>query len=204
MTTDLGGSVRVCTEGVAGVRGDDAILGSGYLAQPGVVVVDAPRDLDAALKRLGTDGLVIRRGDPTAEVAALAEEVGAHSVHLSADWSGYAQRRRGQLGKRLGDDRRVLVLHNRTLAVVPPGVVAPSDKDHFAVLTPYHRRRQEQHRRPVLDPPQHLSAPRARAIPRSAVPGRTGAPSPRGRRDSGAPPDASAAEHIGHGLPRPP
>ena len=48
-------------------------------------LVDALRDLDESLKQRGADGLVIRRGDTAREVAALADEVGARTVHVSGD-----------------------------------------------------------------------------------------------------------------------
>src|SRR3546814_7639116 len=51
------------------------------------LLVDALRDLDASLRELGSDGLVIRRGHPAEEVASLAEETGASSVHVSGDRS---------------------------------------------------------------------------------------------------------------------
>src|SRR3546814_17781723 len=61
------------------------------------LLVDALRDLDASLRELGSDGLVIRRGHPAEEVASLAEETGASSVHVSGDWSHLAQCRRAAL-----------------------------------------------------------------------------------------------------------
>ncbi|HJY45349.1 MAG TPA: deoxyribodipyrimidine photo-lyase, partial [Propionibacteriaceae bacterium] len=142
---------------------DDAILGSAYLApNRASFLVDALHDLDESLKQRGTDGLVIRRGDTAREVAALADEVGARTVHVSGDWSAYAQSRQRQLGKLLAERDRELVVHGETLVVVPPGTVAPPDKDHFAVFTPYHRRWADHPRRPVLDPPRRFASPRVR------------------------------------------
>src|SRR3546814_1936039 len=65
------------------------------------LLVDALRDLDASLRELGSDGLVIRRGHPAEEVASLAEETGASSVHVSGDWSHLAQCRRAALERAL-------------------------------------------------------------------------------------------------------
>ena len=139
---------------------DDAILGSAYLApNRASFLIDALRDLDASLQKRGSDGLVARRGDPAEETAALAEEIGAHSVHVSGDWSRHAQRRQHRLAKALSDAGVELVVHDETLVVVPPGAVAPDNNDHFAVFTPYYRRWSEHSRRPVLDPPRRLSSP---------------------------------------------
>jgi deoxyribodipyrimidine photo-lyase len=142
---------------------DDAILGSAYLApNRASFLVDALRDLDESLKQRGADGLVIRRGDTAREVATLADEVGARTVHVAGDWSGYAQSRQRRLEKLLVERNRELVVHGETLVVVPPSTVAPTDRDHFAVFTPYHRRWADHPRRPVLDPPRRLASPSVR------------------------------------------
>jgi deoxyribodipyrimidine photo-lyase len=137
---------------------DESILGSGYLAPNRTsFLVEALRDLDQSLKRLGSDGLVVRRGDTAREVAALAEEAGARTVHLSGDWSAHARRRERELRRALtGTD---LVVHEETLVVVPPGELTPKGKDHFAVFTPYYRRWVEHRRRPVLTTPERLVSP---------------------------------------------
>lgn len=142
---------------------DDAVLGSAYLApNRASFLVDALRDLDSALRDRGSGGLVVRRGDPAHEVAALADEVGAASVHVSGDWSRHALRRRDRLEKRLADAGVELVVHDDVLVVAPPGSLRPGDKDHFAVFTPYYRRWSDRPRRPVLDPPDRLTSPDVR------------------------------------------
>jgi deoxyribodipyrimidine photo-lyase len=142
---------------------DEAILGSAYLAPNRTsFLIDALRDLDESLKQRGADGLVVRRGDTAREVAALADEVGASTVHIAGDWSAYAQCRQHRLEKLLLERGRELVVHGETLVVVPPDTVAPTDKDHFAVFTPYHRRWADHPRRPVLDPPPRLASPPVR------------------------------------------
>jgi deoxyribodipyrimidine photo-lyase len=139
---------------------DDSILDSAYLApNRASFLVDALRDLDASLRKRGSDGLVVRRGDPVEEAAALAYEVGAQTVHVSGDWSRHAQRRQRSLEMALSEADVELVVHDETLAVVPPGAVAPDDKDHFAVFTPYHRRWSDHARRPVVDSPRLLQSP---------------------------------------------
>jgi deoxyribodipyrimidine photo-lyase len=142
---------------------DDAILGSAYLApNRASFLIDALRDLDESLKQRGGDGLVIRRGDTAREVATLADEVGARTVHISGDWSAFAQSRQRRLESLLTERNRGLTVHDETLVVVPPGAVAPTDKSHFAVFTPYHRRWAEHPQRPVLEAPRRLASPRVR------------------------------------------
>ena len=86
----------------------------------------------------------------------------------------HAQSRERRVEKLLAERDRELVVHDETLVVVPPGTVAPTDKDHFAVFTPYHRRWADHPRRPLLDPPRRLASPRVRLeripLPRRCVP----------------------------------
>ena len=74
-------------------------------------------DLDRALTHRGGK-LVIRRGDVAKEVATLAEETGADTVHMAADYSRYATTREARIRTALGD--RELTTHH-SLVVVPPG-----------------------------------------------------------------------------------
>lgn len=145
---------------------DEAILRSSYNSpNRAAFLAGSLRDLDRSLKQLGGAGLVVRRGDVATETARLAEEVHAETVHVSRDWSRYALSRQRRLADAL-DDR--LRLHPETLVVVPPGTLLPSGRDHFAVFTPYHRRWDQEQRRPQLDPPEGLSSPRVR---KGTVPG---------------------------------
>lgn len=147
---------------------DDAIVGSDALAPNRAgFLVDALHDLDRSLRERGAAGLVVRRGDPTRETAAVAAEVGASSVHVASDWSSHAQRRQRRLSEGLPETD--LVLHDGTLAVVPPGALAPAGKDHFAVFTPYFRRWSDHHHRAALDAPPELSSPKVRKGPLPSV-----------------------------------
>ena len=76
---------------------DDAILGSSY-NRPNRTgfLVESLVDLDDALRALG-GALVVRRGEWVREVAAVVDEVGADSVHVSDDVSGYARARSARL-----------------------------------------------------------------------------------------------------------
>jgi hypothetical protein len=95
-------------------------------AQPGDLPHRCLADLDRSLAERGS-GLVVRRGRFVTEVATVADETDAEVVHVSADHSGYAQRRLRDLRDRLGRDGRELVVHDG-LTVVAPGAVTPSGK----------------------------------------------------------------------------
>ncbi|QIX27156.1 deoxyribodipyrimidine photo-lyase [Nocardioides sp. JQ2195] len=151
---------------------DDAITQSPYLApNRATFLVDCLHDLDASLRQRGCDGLQVSRGDTATEVAAVVAKTGADVVHVSGDWSAHAQRRRASLEEALPVE---LVVHDETLVAVPPGVVVPGGKDHFAVFTPFHRRWADRPRRPVLDAPRTL-APRSAVKPALTSPGRIAA-----------------------------
>jgi deoxyribodipyrimidine photo-lyase len=125
------------------------------------------RDLDASLEQRGSTGLVVRRGDTSGEIVALAREADAATVHVAGDWSRFAQARTHRLGTALSDVGVELVVHDETLVVVPPGAVTPDRKNHFAVFSPYHRRWSEQPRRQVLDAPTRLASP---DVPKGRIP----------------------------------
>jgi len=92
-------------------------------------------DLRESLRERGGD-LVIRRGDPAAEVIALAAEVHATAVYLADDVSHYATARRRKLERECGRHRIELTL-TPGLTVVPPADLKPAGGGHYRVFTPY-------------------------------------------------------------------
>jgi deoxyribodipyrimidine photo-lyase len=115
-------------------------------------LLGALKDLSSSLASRGAP-LVIRRGDPVAEALALAEEVGARAIHLSADPSPYGRRRETALR------RRHAVRSLPGITVVPPGELAPTGSDHYRVFTPYWRRWSKARLRPLAEMPERLRAP---------------------------------------------
>ena len=94
-------------------------------------------DLRASLRERGGD-LVIRDGDPAAEVIALAGETKASAVYLADDVSHYATARRRKLERECASAPADLVL-TPGLTVVPPGEAKPAGGGHYRVFTPYWR-----------------------------------------------------------------
>ena len=94
-------------------------------------------DLRACLRERGAD-LVLRRGDPAAEVIRLATEVHATAVYIADDVSHYATARRRKLERECARHRIELTL-TPGLTVVPPGELKPGGGDHYRVFTPYWR-----------------------------------------------------------------
>ncbi len=114
-------------------------------------------DLRENLRALGGD-LIVRTGDPAAEVVRLAAEVNAEAVYLADDVSHYATRRR----QRLESDgaRHRLGLHvTAGLTVVPPADLKPAGGGHYRVFTPYWRAWRAASWRPHYPVPRAISTP---------------------------------------------
>ncbi len=135
---------------------DDSILTSSY-NRPNRTgfLLESLHDLDDALRALG-GALVVRRGEWVHEVAKVVAGVGAESVHVSDDVSGYARARL----TRLADTVPVPVERAPGATVVEPGAVTPGNTgDHYKVFTPYFRRWSEMRRRHVVPAPARVVLP---------------------------------------------
>jgi len=136
---------------------DDAVLAGFGAPNRLAFLLDALRDLDCSLRRLG-GLLVVRRGNVVAETFRVAAEVGAEAVFAGEDVSAYAQERERRLRRVLAGGRIELEVFPG-ITVVPPGDLTPEGRDHFQVFTPYWRRWQEHPRRDVLPTPPRIRLP---------------------------------------------
>jgi deoxyribodipyrimidine photo-lyase len=93
--------------------------------------------LREALRERGGD-LILRQGDPAAEVISLAAEVNATAVYIADDVSHYATARRHKLERECARHRIELTL-TPGLTVVPPADLKPATGGHYRVFTPYGR-----------------------------------------------------------------
>src|SRR6201992_1329575 len=93
------------------------------------------RALDAQLREHG-GGLVVRRGKPENVVPAVANEVGAASVHISADYGPYGQARDERVDDALGD---VPLVRTGSPYAVAPGRVTKGDGSPFKVYTAFYK-----------------------------------------------------------------
>ena len=92
------------------------------------------RALDAATGHR----LVVRHGDPARVVPAVAQEVGASQVHVSADCAPYGRRRDRAVAEALAADGRELVRTGSPYAR-GPGTVRKDDGTPYRVFTPFYR-----------------------------------------------------------------
>jgi deoxyribodipyrimidine photo-lyase len=119
-------------------------------------------DLREALRERGAD-LILREGEPAAEVIRLASEVKAGAVYLADDVSRYAAARRAALERECARHRIDLVL-TPGLTVVPPGELTPAGGGHYRVFTPYWRAWRGATWRQHCPLPQRLEMPSVQAI----------------------------------------
>ncbi|WP_021596947.1 cryptochrome/photolyase family protein [Actinomadura welshii] len=133
---------------------DDRILG-GRFAPPNRVrfLLESLADLRESLRELGGD-LVLRRGDPVAEVARLARDAGAGALFLADERSAHADRRLAGL-RGLGLE----VSACPGITVVPPGDLTPASGDHYRVFTPYWRAWEAARPRPLAGTPEAVGLP---------------------------------------------
>jgi deoxyribodipyrimidine photo-lyase len=120
-------------------------------------------DLDASLHAMGA-ALVTREGDVVDEVVRVVREVSASAVFVSADVSGYAQRRQRRLADALDEQRCELRLCPGITVVEPGALVPGAGGDHFRVFTPYARLWDRYPRRPLAARPRKLSLPPGLAV----------------------------------------
>ncbi|MGZ8751356.1 MAG: cryptochrome/photolyase family protein [Acidimicrobiia bacterium] len=148
---------------------DDAILSGGFNAPNRTgFLLESLTDLHDALTELG-GGLVVRRGDWTAETLSLATGVDATEIHVSDDVSGFARTRLARL-EAACVATGITVHRHDGVTVVPPGVLVPSGGGHFQVFTPYYRKWLAAPRRVVAKVPARLNLPEG--IETGAIPDR--------------------------------
>jgi deoxyribodipyrimidine photo-lyase len=114
-------------------------------------------DLRAGLRQRGGD-LLVRHGDPVAEVIRLARSHQAETIIMAADVSRYARQRYQRLAATC-QQHRLALREVGSLSVVPPGAVIPSGGDHYRVFTPYWRAWSTCRWRQPLPAPEHVAAP---------------------------------------------
>ena len=112
---------------------DPALLNSPYAGDKRVAFLfGGLRQLDADLKLRGSR-LVVRRGEPLAELGTLLSETDASGIFAEADLTPYARQRDGRVAE-------VLPLHLAGgVTVNPPGTVLKADGSPYTVFTPFSR-----------------------------------------------------------------
>jgi deoxyribodipyrimidine photo-lyase len=123
---------------------------------------DSLADLREGLRHCGAD-LLIRNGDPVAEVIKLATQTTADAVIIADDVSHYAARRRQNLARECETHRLDLTV-TPGLTIVPPGDLTPATGGHYRVFTPYWRAWRATTWRKHCPPPSAIQMPQVEPI----------------------------------------
>ena len=116
-----------------------------FVIDPGFARTGAPRrallhgilnDLDEQIRVRFGSRLLIRCGDPVAEVPAMAAAFDANSVYVSRDYAPYGRQRDTAVGGALAEQGRSLVGVGSPYAV-DPGRVRKGDGTPYKVFTPF-------------------------------------------------------------------
>jgi len=113
---------------------DPALLASPYVGDKRLAFLfDGLRNLDADLRQRGSR-LIVRQGDPAADLAGLMAETSAQAIFAEGDVTPYARRRderiKAELPLRL----------TRGLTVQRPSAVVKDDGTPYTVYTPFSKR----------------------------------------------------------------
>jgi len=109
---------------------DPAIAGPDRSPNRARFLAESLAGLRESLRERGAD-LVVRYGEPAAEVIKLATGLNASRVYLAEDVSHYAARRRARLERACGQHRIGLTLTSG-LTAVPPGELRPAGGEKTA------------------------------------------------------------------------
>jgi deoxyribodipyrimidine photo-lyase len=141
---------------------DDALLGGRHASGPRTqFMLECLDALDESLRARGSR-LFVRHGNPADELATLAGEVHATSLHFSADAGPFARRRQEQVKRALQERDVEVVAHPGLFAVDGLKAIRTSAGDPYTVFTPFYKNWLTQPRREVLGTPCSLPAPGTR------------------------------------------
>ena len=115
-----------------------------FVRDPVFDVAGVPRAafLGRALRALDTatgGAMVLRHGDPVAEVVEVARTVGARSVYVASDFAPYGRRRDDAVRTALAS-HGIDLIEADTPYVIAPGTVRKDDDTALKVFTPFYKR----------------------------------------------------------------
>jgi deoxyribodipyrimidine photo-lyase len=138
---------------------DDALLNGRHASGPRAqFLLECLGELDGRLRERDSR-LFVRHGLPQRELLELARELGATSVHFSADVGPFARRRQAQVTRALNDAGIEAVAHPGLFAVDRLEPIRTGAGGPYTVFTPFYRRWLGQPRREVLGAPRSFISP---------------------------------------------
>jgi deoxyribodipyrimidine photo-lyase len=137
---------------------DDGLLTGRHASGPRTqFLLECLIDLDGSLRDRGSR-LFVRHGLPQRELPVLARELGAESVHFTADVGPFARQRQREVTAALDAIGVEAVVHPGLFAVDHLEPIRTSAGNPYTVFTPFHRRWLGEGRRPVLGAPGAMAA----------------------------------------------
>jgi deoxyribodipyrimidine photo-lyase len=148
---------------------DSGLLNGRHASAPRTrFMLECLTELDQALRGRGSR-LFVRHGDPATELAQLALETGASTLHLSADVGPFARARQRQVKRALEAHDVGVIAHPGLFAVDALEPIRTGSGGPYTVFTPFYRKWLTQPRRDVLRAPRSLPEP-GRAAPAGTLP----------------------------------
>jgi deoxyribodipyrimidine photo-lyase len=124
-------------------------------------LLESLADLKTSLKKIGGD-LVIRNGEPVAELQKLATETGAKKVYYTADYTPLSIRRDKEVTEALEAEGIEARGFGGKLALNSLQKLTTKSGSAFKVFTPFWRAWSQVERREVAATPQKLTLPKVR------------------------------------------
>jgi deoxyribodipyrimidine photo-lyase len=138
---------------------DDALLGGRHASGPRTqFMLQCLHELDEGLRARGSR-LFVRHGNPADELATLAEDVHATSLHFSADVGPFARRRQQEVKRGLQERDVQVVAHPGLFTVDGLEPIRTRGGGPYTVFTPFYKNWLTQPRREVLGAPRSLPGP---------------------------------------------
>jgi deoxyribodipyrimidine photo-lyase len=135
---------------------DDGLIKGRHASGPRTqFMLECLRELDDGLRARGSR-LFVRHGPPRHELVALARELGADAVHVSADVGPFARARDAEVKAALGEIGVEFVAHPGLFAVDALEPLRTQGGRPYTVFTPFYKRWLAEPRREVAGPPRTL------------------------------------------------
>jgi deoxyribodipyrimidine photo-lyase len=135
---------------------DDRLLHGRHASGPRTqFLLECLEDLSRSLAKRGS-GLIVRRGRPERELAALAGELAATDLHFTADVTPFARGRGKLVGAALQSVGVRIHSHPGLNVIDEVGALRTQACKPYTVFTPFHRSWERSARRPVTEPPGRL------------------------------------------------
>ncbi|HTA06478.1 MAG TPA: deoxyribodipyrimidine photo-lyase [Solirubrobacteraceae bacterium] len=135
---------------------DDSLLHGRHASGPRTqFMLECLAELDAALRERGS-GLVVRHGHPERELADLARETSASSLHFTRETTPYARARGTRVREALEQAGVQLYGHPGLNVIDEVGAPRTKAGRPYTIFTPFHRTWQGEPRRELLDAPRKL------------------------------------------------